>query len=112
MPASISDLYNGAFILILLVAIYALASPPEEGPVDLNGDGVIDQFELETYIEKQIEKKLKKKADTKTIIRSSVTGAIRGFLMGLILGSFEGACVTAITLGIVNPVLTRLEYHI
>lgn len=111
MPASIKDLYNGAFLLILLVAIYAMASPPEE-PIDLNDDGRIDQMELEQYIEKQIEKKTKKKCDTRALVRSAATGAIRGFLMGMVLGSFEGACVTAITLGVINPVLTRLEYHI
>lgn len=111
MAASINDLYNGAFILLVLVAIYIFTHPPDE-PMDLNGDGKIDQMEIEEYIKRQVEKHTKKKLDLRAMLRSSATGAIRGFLMGLVLGSFEGACVTAITLGLINPILARLEYHI
>lgn len=48
----------------------------------------------------------------KKIIKSVISGIIRGFLMGLIILNAEFAMVSALVLGIINPIVTLIEHHI
>lgn len=110
----LSELYSGSFIVILIVLIVLLAyhyKKKDNEIKDLNGDGVIDQSEIEYQIKKQLEERAKQPPSYNGIIRSSLSGALRGTLMGFLLGgSTESAISGCIVLGIINPIVTSLEF--
>jgi asparagine N-glycosylation enzyme membrane subunit Stt3 len=106
----IIDLYNGSFIVILLLTIFIFVYyyKKEENKIeDLNHDGKIELYEIWEHFRG---KEKNKPPNIKNLIKSSSIGILRGFLMGFLIGGFEGSFVTAITLGLVNPIITVAEY--
>ena len=113
MP-QLRDLWNGGFVVILLLAIYIFThyyfrdiSEIE----DSNNDGSIDSKELSNYLKKEVTGK-SHPIKFRGLVKSSLLGILRGYLMGLLIGGVEAATVTAITLGIVNPILASIEHGI
>jgi hypothetical protein len=43
-------------------------------------------------------------------VKSSLSGAFRGALMGLLLNGVEGAITSAVVLGMINPIVTSVDY--
>ncbi len=82
------------------------------GEMDLNGDGVVDNNELQIYIKKEMEKKQSQPPQFKGLVRSSLSGVLRGFLMGFVLNGIEGAITSGIILGLINPVISSIEYKL
>lgn len=106
--AKFEDLCSGVFVCLCLAAIiiYMIHFQFEQYLVEKNGK-LIDMSTGRIYEKKEQPYPLRIKA----LIRSSASGAIRGFLMGILIGGLEGALITAMTLGLVNPIMLTLEHH-
>lgn len=111
--ASIKDLYTGTFVVLFLLAIYILIyyyKKEEELIADINGDGSIGLSELSHHIKKELEHKSNQPPRFWMIVKSCMTGLLRGFLMGVMLNGLEGAVVTSLSLGIINPIMTSIDH--
>jgi hypothetical protein len=109
----LEKLRNGAFVVFFILVLYIFAyhyfKPPED-PIDADGDGNISNKELSEHIKKEIERRSRSPPGFAGVLRSAVSGAIRGACMGLILNGIEGAITSAIVLGMINPIITSIEY--
>lgn len=111
----LEKLYSGVFVVFLLLAIYIFFhyyNLQNEKIADLNSDGIIDNDELAYHIRKELDRKSKSPPSLYGLVKSAASGAMRGALMGLLLNGVEGAATSAIVLGLINPIITGVEFMI
>ncbi len=111
--AHVKDLYTGAFIVLMSIVIFIFIyhyNKEESAIVDENQDGKISPNELAAHIKKELERKAKQPTQFSGLLKSSMSGMLRGFLMGMLLSGPEGALVTAVVLGMINPIMTSIEH--
>jgi hypothetical protein len=77
---------------------------------DIDGDGRISPNELSYHIKKEMALKSQQPPQFWGIVKSCLSGLLRGFLMGILLNGLEGAIVTSIALGTINPIMTTIEH--
>ncbi len=107
----LEKLYTGVFLVFLLLMIYVFYHYYKRDCIaDLNNDGVVDQNELAHHIKKEIDERSKNPPGFRGIVKSSLSGAFRGALMGLLLNGVEGAITSAVVLGMINPIVTSVDY--
>lgn len=110
----LSKLYTGVFVVFLVLISFILLHyyrlDEENDITDLNNDGKIDQNEIDVHIKKILDNRSKQPPQFKGIIKSMLTGVTRGALMGLLLNGIEGSITSAIVLGIINPIITSIEF--
>jgi len=110
--SALKDLYTGTFIVMFLLVIYIFIhyyKKEEEEIVDLNHDGQIGTSEIVHHIKKELDKS-NHPPKFWMIVKSCLTGLLRGFLMGMLLNGVEGAVVTGISLGIINPIMLSIDH--
>ena len=111
--ATLKDLYTGTFLVLFLLAIYIFVhyyQKEEDEIADLNNDGVLSPSEISYHIKKDLSNKSSQPPRFWAIVKSCLTGLLRGFLMGLLLSGVEGGVVTALSLGIINPIMTSIDH--
>lgn len=113
MENKLDNLANLGFAVFVLLMIYIMYTSyyrePPASP-DLDGDGIVTKKELQAYIAAELERKSKSPPQFRGLIKSAISGAVRGGLMGLLLSNtLEGAAVSAIVLGVINPVVGSVE---
>lgn len=110
--SALKDLYTGTFVVMFLVVIFIFVhyfKKEEEYIEDLNHDGKIETSEIIQHIKKELDKS-GQPPKFWMIVKSCLTGLLRGFLMGMLLSGMEGAVVTGISLGIINPIMLSIDH--
>lgn len=111
--ATLKDLYTGTFVVLFLLMIFIFIyyyKKEEDSIVDINGDGQLGTSEIAHHIKKELDNNSRKPPKFWGIVKSCLTGLLRGFLMGLLLNGIEGATVTAISLGVINPIMVSIDH--
>lgn len=111
--AALKDLYTGTFVILFLLVAYVFVyyyHKDEESIEDLDGDGKISPSEIAYHVKKELHDRSKQPPKFWGIVKSCLVGLLRGFLMGIMLSGIEGAVVTSISLGVVNPIMTSIEH--
>lgn len=110
----LDKLYTGVFVVFLILVSFVLLHyyrlDEENDIIDLNGNGTIEQNEIEAHVKKILDNRSKQPPQFKGVIKSMLTGLTRGALMGLLLNGIEGSITSAIVLGIINPIITSIEF--
>jgi hypothetical protein len=112
--AELKDLYTGTFVvvfcivLILLIYYYHIT---ENIFTQKNTNQTKIQY---TDVIRSIKQELKPVGHLHfmKVTKSCISGIMRGFLMGLLIGGVEGAVVSSVSLGLVNPIMLVLEHHV
>jgi hypothetical protein len=110
---SFKQILNSALVVLTILLIYIIYLSYSRKPdteLDADGDGIITKKEVSDYIKKELERRSSSPPSTRGIMKSALSGVIRGGLMGLVLGGVEGAAASAIVLGLINPIITGIEY--
>lgn len=111
--AGLKDLYTGTFVVLFLLVIYVFVyyyKKEEDSIEDTDNDGSISTSEIAYHVKKELNNKSRQPPRFWTIVKGCLTGLLRGFLMGILLNGVEGAVVTSISLGIINPIMIAIEH--
>jgi hypothetical protein len=118
--ANLNDLYTGTFVVlfIIVLSVFIYHYLKEEDELLLldtqsRNKSVADFSDIYSHMKNHYGHG---KAESSTtfvhMMKHCMLGIFRGFLMGLLIGGFEGAVVTAITLGMINSIMSPIEKHI
>ncbi len=101
------SIFIAMVIMLIIIFLYANFIRDNYKEADTNGDGIVTRKEMMEYMKKKSPSNLIGKLKS-----AFLCGLLRGFVLGYLIDGPNGAVVTSIVYGTINPVISWFEFEI